>query len=411
MKRFTLLLLVLGACVDTREGIKGTQSLRVDLRSPQPGSEASRLPDTARMVTFDVTAQDPNGDTDTSFNNPVQVYVNFLGTLTPYLGGQPILATVTMSGGVATNQTVNLPQVYGPATLFLDDGAAEKPTYAAGASPTLWYRDPFISDIQAPVDEMALNALSSSPLESKQVSVRSSRNGDNGRLVVTSVFAQGYTVSDVACGPGGAPPCALSANPKAAGQKGYDHKMVFSFSAARDQDGCLIKEGQVINGFAGGVSEFNGLTEIGFPQTFVDRANSEFCDDADISINPARMPTPATFGRDDMGMPKDWFVDKYMMERNEAAPIAVLNAKVCNLDSDYDTYKQWKIDPNGVGGDCKGNRNVLNVITNGIVPAATVESLPGKTLPKVVGVLRPVNIGTFNVWIIYPRSMADLTLQ
>jgi len=29
----------------------------------------------------------------------------------------------------------------------------------------------------------------------------------------------------------------------------------------------------------------------------------------------------------------------------------------------------------------------------------------------VIGVLRPVNIGTFNVWIIYPRSAADLVLQ
>jgi hypothetical protein len=28
-----------------------------------------------------------------------------------------------------------------------------------------------------------------------------------------------------------------------------------------------------------------------------------------------------------------------------------------------------------------------------------------------VGTLRPVNIGSFNVWIVYPRSAADLTLQ
>jgi hypothetical protein len=38
-------------------------------------------------------------------------------------------------------------------------------------------------------------------------------------------------------------------------------------------------------------------------------------------------------------------------------------------------------------------------------------TLVGKTLPRVVGTLRPVNIGTFNVWIVYPRSAADLTLQ
>jgi hypothetical protein len=35
----------------------------------------------------------------------------------------------------------------------------------------------------------------------------------------------------------------------------------------------------------------------------------------------------------------------------------------------------------------------------------------GKTLPRLVGNLRPINIGSFNVWIIYPRSAADFTLQ
>jgi hypothetical protein len=260
----------------------------------------------------------------------------------------------------------------------------------------IWYRDPYIADIQTPSDEMALDALESSPLENKQVTVNGSRNGAMGKLIVTSVFTQGYTVSDVSCGATG--PCTLTTNPsvKPTAAPGYDHKMVFSFSAARDEEGRLIVEGQSIEGFAGGVSEFNGLTEIGFPQTFntVDT----------VEVDPTRMPAPVVFD-------STWFSNKIMFERNEAAPIAVTNAKVCNLDDDYATYKQWKIDPAGVGGDCKGNKNVLNVITTGIIPGATIEALAGKTVPRIVGVVRPVNIGSFNVWIIYPRSMADLTLQ
>jgi len=378
-----VLLIALCACVETREPITGTQSLRVELVSPSPGSVTNRLPDTSRTVTVNVTALDADGNVDTTYNNAVQVYVNFLGTLTPYLGGTP-LAVIAMNGGTATNQTINLPPVFGPTTLWLDDGADVNPTYASGASPVLWYRDPYIQDIQRPTDEMALNALSASPLELKQVTVHASRYGADGRLVVTSVFAQGYTVSDVQCGPGGAPPCTTG---------DYDHKMVFSFSAARDERFRLIKEGQLIDGFAGGVSEFNGLTEIGFPQTFVD------ADTADV--NPAREPAPATF--DAM-----WFTNKYMFERNEAAPIAVLNATVCPLDNDYNTYKQWKLDP---AGTCTpGNRNVLNVITSGVT-TIDPSTLVGRTLPRVVGVLRPVNIGSFNVWIIYPRGNADLTLQ
>jgi hypothetical protein len=311
----------------------------------------------------------------------VRVYVNFLGTLTPYLDAAP-LTTITMSGGMATNQSVTLPPVFGPATLWFDDGGAAEPTFASGASPTLWYRDPFLSDIQTPLDEMALDALEKSPLEQKQVTVDASRHGADGRLVVTSVFAQGYTVSDVQCGPGGAPPCTAA---------DYDHQMVFSFSAARDERGRLVELGQVIDGFAGGVSEFNGLTEIGFPQTFVE---------GEVDKDLARLPTPVTFD-------SSWFTNKIMFERNEAAPITIENAVVCDLDDDYATYKQWKLDPAGVGGDCTGNRNVINVITTGVIPTDPA-TLVGKPLAKVTGVLRPVNIGSFNVWIIYPRSMADV---
>jgi hypothetical protein len=389
MKRYALLL-TCAACVDTRDPIAGTQSLHIDLVSPaSPGSAMMRLPDTATTVVVNVEARDADGKLDTGFSNPLRVYVNFLGTLTPYFDSQP-LATIAISGGQALNQTIMLPPVFGPATLWFDDGAAPEPTYASGASPTLWYRDPYISDIQTPTDEMALDALLRSPLEQKQVTVRASRHGANGRLVVTSVFAQGYTVSDVSCSAGGAPPCTFAPNP-AIGAPGYDHKMVFSFSAARDERGRLIKEGQVIDGFAGGVSEFNGLTELSFPQTFVDSDS--------VDINPARIPAPAVL--DTM-----WFTNKYMFERNEAAPIAVENAKVCNLDKEYETYKQWKLDPMGTGGDCTG-KNVINVISAGVVPTDPT-TLVGKTLPRVVGVLRPVNIGAFNVWIIFPRSSADV---
>ena len=201
------------------------------------------------------------------------------------------------------------------------------------------------------------------------------------------MFSQGYTVSDVQCADdAGTPPC--TSGP-------YDHAMVFSFSAPRDQCFDNVELGQVLTGFAGGQSEFNGLTEIGFPQTFVEGD--------ELEVNTARLPVPAT-------LDTTWFTNKIMFERNEAAPISIVNGKVCDLDDDYATYKQWKIDPSGTGGDCMGNRNVINVITNGVV-ATDPATLVGKTVPSVTGVLRPVNIGSFNVWIIYPRSSADLVLQ
>jgi hypothetical protein len=71
---------------------------------------------------------------------------------------------------------------------------------------------------------MALDALTVTPLQDKQVTVRASRHGARGRLVITSAFAQGYTVSDVRCADeAGRPPCTAEA---------YDHAMVFTFSGA-----------------------------------------------------------------------------------------------------------------------------------------------------------------------------------
>ena len=71
----------------------------------------------------------------------------------------------------------------------IDDGADVDPTYATGSSPILYYRNPFIADIQTPVSETALDALSSSPLQDKQTGVNKSRYGATGRLVITSIFA------------------------------------------------------------------------------------------------------------------------------------------------------------------------------------------------------------------------------
>src|SRR5262249_19688891 len=135
--------------------------------------------------------------------------------------------------------------------------------------------DPYVADIQRP-DEGALNALSSSPLQNKQVSVTRSRYGAAGRLVVNGVYATGYTLDDVKCQDAtGKPPCVAS---------DYDHAFIYSFSRAKDQNGDAIVLGETISSFNGAVSEFNGLTEIGFPQSLVD--------DATKAPDPARVAAP-----------------------------------------------------------------------------------------------------------------------
>ena len=380
-RTLALAVLALGACVDHQPPITGTQSLEIKLTSPaNPGDINNRLPDTARAVSFTITAKDADGNVDASFQNPVQVYAHYLGTLTPYLGGTP-LATVSMTAGTGT-VSLMLPPVFGPTTVWFDDFAdGDSATYATGVSETLWYRDPFIADIQTPSSETAVDALDAAPLDNKNVDVRASRYGAQGRLVITSVYTQGYTLADVKCADAnGTPPCVAS---------DYDYMDVFSYSAPLDQDKRFLSEGQVIDGFAGGVSEFDGLTEIGFPQTFVS---------GEPVVNKAMEPAPVKFD-------PSWFTMPILFEHNESALIEIDNAYVCPPDADYITYKQWKLDPAGDGSGCAG-KNIINVVTAGTLDLDPA-TLATKTLPKVLGVSRPI----FKHWIIFPRSMSDLTLQ
>ena len=56
------------------------------------------------------------------------------------------------------------------------------------------------------------------------------------------------------------------------------------------------------------------------------------------------------------------------------------------------------------GGNCTGN--LIDVVSAGIFdPTPYV----GMKIPKIIGNERSINIGTFHVFIIYPRSMADIT--
>lgn len=378
MKR-ALFLLVFAGCVDHQAGIEGTQSLRVDLIAPvDPGSPEMRLADDARTLTVHVEAIDENNELDTSFTGEVDVYAQFLGTLTPDLGSTP-LDNITLTNGESADVDIDLPPVFGPTIVWVEDGSRADATFATGTSPTLWYRDPYTADISTPADEASLDALSASPLQNKQVTVSGSRYGADGRLIVTGVYAQGYTVSDCQCGAGGAPPCTTG---------NYDHVLVFTFSKPKDENFHDIVLGESISGYGGGISEFNGLTEIGFPQTFAPD-NPE--------IDEARVPAPFVIDA-------SFLTDTIEMERRESALVEIDGATLCELDDDYATYKQWKLD---IGNGCGAP---INIITAGVIVDFDPADYVGMVIPKVVGTLRPVNIGSFNVWIVYPRFDTDLEL-
>jgi hypothetical protein len=368
-------------CVDERPGVRGTTSLAVELVSPDPGSADRRLDDDARAVVVRVSALDEQGELDESFSRTVDIHVHYLGGLTPPLDDDP-LVTVDVEAGRSEEVGVQLPDVFGPTYLWIEDASGDGATFATGTSPLLWYRDPFLADVSRPPDETAASALERSPLENKQVRVSGSRYGASGRLVVTGVYSQGYTVADVECGEGGAPPCTTG---------DYDSLLVFSFNRPLGEGTGPIAVGDVISEVTGGVSEFNGLTELGFPQSVV----------AEGERDVARVPEPVVV------LP-EWLGTGIEMERVEAGLVAIDGATVCELDDDYDTYAQWKL---GAGPDgCADDASIVNVVTQGQVNDFRPGDFVGQVLPRVVGTLRPVEIGSFHVWIIYPRDEEDVTL-
>ena len=451
MKRAFLLMLV--ACTESRDAIKGTQSIEVELVSPaNPGDVKTRLGDTQRMVMVNLRAKDAEGNLDTTFTASLRTYAQFLGTLSPELSAAPKASCVTdglpcsvpiVNGmGSATLNLTTTP-VFGPTTLWFDNGTDAGPDYHHGAitgtSPTLWYRDPFVADLQAPSCEnttvtpptapscMSLqDPLGQGPLEDKQIRVGVSRHNKNGGtqgvLVVTSVFSQGYTVSDVKCAtglPNPTPPCTVEAHPN--GVVGYDHAMVFTFSAARDQYGRPLVEGEVIEAFNGGLSEFNGLTEVGFPRTFVPEDLDAMGDPKAPIVNPALMPTPVNFQMKwftGLMNPADMNEGTINFERNEAGPVKFTGATVCPLDDGpdgvYSKYKQWSVDPDPAGlckmGSSADRAKLISLITAGTDFITDPHTLVGRKL-DVVGIVRPVNLPGFNVWIVYPRGKEDIVIQ
>jgi hypothetical protein len=435
--------MLLGACMTENPPISGTQSLRVDILQPtDPGSFANRLPDTVRTVVVNVTALDASGNVDTTYDRDVQVYVQYLGTLTPGIpqdntslgSAMPPLARWHLTAGQAMNVQVTLPAVFGPTNVWVDDGYDGAPNFATGVSPTLWYRDPFIFDIRKPIDETSLTtALQTSVLDGKNVRISQSRYGASGRLVVTSTYAQGYTVADSNCQDAqGTPPC-IAAD--------YDYLDIYSYHAPTDQfqlpngqpgQRRYLNEGESIDAFAGGVSEFDGLCEIGFPQTFVyteqpvvDKAREpepyvlDCCKDPTTN-QPLSCATPdpvtmtagvntACHAGDTncMCVPGSWFTWPIRFKRAESAFVEVDHALVCPLDTNYTQFNQWKLDPTGVGGINCTSQNVINVISAGVIQTDPA-TLVGTTITKITGNLRSVNIANFHVWIIYPRNANDL---
>lgn len=374
-----LALLALAGCVENEGHPHETTSLKVTVTAPADlGAPDRRLAAGLAEVDLSVSALDENGRVDSRLSGTIDVYIQTLNALSDV----PVKLTMTSGMGMGR---VALPKIiFGATYLWLEDGSGDSsrvPTWATGTSPTLWFREPLLADISTPdLTGTPSSWLRRSPLEGKQVRISGSAHGAAGKLIVTGVYADGFSVSDVDCT---SRPCV--ADP-------FAHVYVFSFSRPIDVKGRPVQVGQTLKSFEGGIAEFNGFTEVNFPVQEIADPNS----DTTLLPDPVNID-PNSLDSGDQG--------QLRMEEQEAALVSVTNATVCPLDNDFDRFQQWKVN---IGLGCGKPVNVISAAT---VPSFDPRAQVGKKLGRIVGALRGVNLASTNIWILLPRSAADIVTQ
>ncbi len=235
----------LGACIDVHKSPTAgvINSLQLVLHDPSPdalGTPAN--PITSMQATFDVLALDENGQ-QMSIEADVDVFISFGGVkagATSMCGsdtsGNLPITTLHLSGGQILNQTIQFPTAYGATSIWLD----ELVSHATGASPTLYFRNPYIADVQTPADPTATNATFCSEFNNRFITIDHAKAG--GQLVVTSVFIDAFAVTDT-------------------GDTNFNNIYLYAFG----KPPTYIVPGKVITSFSGNYSKFVGFTELNFP--------------------------------------------------------------------------------------------------------------------------------------------------
>lgn len=419
---YYLLMLIFGVSVSCSEqlpSITGTTSIRMNIHTPMDwGTAADRLDESPSEIEISMAMIKSDGEIDVSFEGSIDLYSYFLGSLTPsrnvvepdclWQGAwwcsselnevvMPLCRVTLSEGSHFSNAVGNcqikndtrlvvtvLSPMYGHSLLWAEHVYDKNATYATGTSESLWIRSPYLQEISKPYDEDSQTALERSPLENKQINVTQSRYGDTGHLIVTGVYPDRYTLSDINCPQEGST-CQTGA---------YDSIVVYSFNQARDEFGNSLKVGHIVSRLTGAVMEFIGLTELSFPQTFLE----------DQTPRADKVPEPASIRSDWLRYPPSQ-QNLIELEKLEASLVSV-EGVVCNFDNEYvkadfEEYGQWKVD---VGQGC---RNAVNIISYGQAPDFDPQAHQNEQI-KIIGTLQPVNIGQFHVWIVHPRNRDDI---
>lgn len=417
MKRWILCALLCG-CNQHIGGSSQPQvnSLQLTLRSPTPDQLGEPTkPVQLMQVTYDVQALDENGNPYTG-DLTADVFISFGGVKTgadAQCGADVVdpLETITLTGGQITNHTTMLPLAFGATTLWLD----EPVSHATGASPTIYFRDPYVDEVQKPADPTAADATFCSPYNNRFLNFSAPRPG--GQLVVSSVFADAFSVVDT----GG-------------NAIGYNYIYVYSFGKPPG----YIVPGAIMQTFSGNYSKFVGFTELNFP-LFVAAKD----DDGNfLPPDPSLLPPPIQLAFGDLAnQPKLISSSAGVVEYkgticDPAPPNPTNDPNIQKTDDSWNKYNQFVVDNDGTCDSftnfaielpaktlgnfdpTKSIGSTLDVIgmlqnhsgQNAYTDAAGNEISCSNTVPCAKGtcIQGTCYKGAYNFWTILPRTAADI---
>lgn len=273
MMRYVVLGVLLAGCVQQKASPTAGQVATIEVQLIDPPADklgSPQAPVDVKQATFNVIARDENRAVIAK-DLDVEIFISFGGVKTgansacgaDESGNKPI-ETVTLKSGMLMNHTVQLPLAFGSTSIWID----HVPSGATGASPTIYFRNALIPEVQTPPDLTAANATFCSPFNGKFLIVDHATG--SGQLVVTSVFNNAFSITDT-----GAP----------AGS--FNSIYLFAFGKPPP----YIVEGKVVTSFSGNYSKFVGFTELNFPLFNV----------ADDSVPLASVPAPIPLQFADIG--------------------------------------------------------------------------------------------------------------
>lgn len=412
-----MLALCSSACVEVVPSPTAGQvsTLYLNLKSPDSAHLGSvEKPVDVKRVTFDLFALDDAGEIFAE-DLDVRLFLSFGGVKIGASNacgvddtGEMPIQTLHLKQGMLGNITVDLPQAYGATALWVEDPNS----HAAGASPTIYFKNPLISDVQTPPDVSAPNAAYCSPFDKKFITIDSASPG--GKLVVSSVYINAFAITDT--GPGN--------------YAGFNSIYLYSFGKPPGD----IVPGRVVKRFSGNVSKFIGFTELNFP--LFDTADDEPL---------APLPAPLVLAEIDLkNVPKLLGAAAGVVQftGTECDPLPPNPTNDPNVESTREQWEKYNSFVLSGDGTCDSFNNFAVQLTGKLMGKFDATQNVGKAL-TVTGMLRnnsgqnpvlgpdnqPISCsstvpcskgtciggiclkGAFNFWTINPRAEADIQVQ